>query len=365
MLDFTSALYLGLHHSSEALRPWTQLTAGKPAALTTPRIQCRVAQALAELQGCERATLGSSTLHLFWDLFGRLAKQNIAIYLDAGAYPIVRWGAERATARGVPLRCFPHHQPEGLRRQLAHDARRGLRPLIVCNGFCPGCGQPAPLAAYLAQARAWGGYLLLDDTQALGIFGRSPDRGTPYGRGGGGMLPWSGVNGPEVLVVSSLAKGFGVPVAVLAGSEALVAWFERHSETRVHCSPPSAAVLHAAARALAVNRDRGESLRWRLAQRVRHFCRRLKHAGLASTGGLFPVQTLKHVTGTQASVLHRQLCHKGVQAVLQRGRRVCLSFLLTAQHRREEIDRAVDLLAQALAPRAYIPILAIPPASHN
>jgi hypothetical protein len=32
-LDFTSALYLGLHHGRDDLRPWAQLTSGVPAAL--------------------------------------------------------------------------------------------------------------------------------------------------------------------------------------------------------------------------------------------------------------------------------------------------------------------------------------------
>ena len=33
MLDFTSALYLGMRHAHETLRPWAQLTTGRPAAL--------------------------------------------------------------------------------------------------------------------------------------------------------------------------------------------------------------------------------------------------------------------------------------------------------------------------------------------
>ena len=32
MLDFTSALYLGLRHGSGSLRPWSALTTGVPAA---------------------------------------------------------------------------------------------------------------------------------------------------------------------------------------------------------------------------------------------------------------------------------------------------------------------------------------------
>jgi len=38
--------------------------------------------------------------------------------------------------------------------------------------------------------------------------------------------------------------------------------------------------------------------------------------------------------------------------VLQRGRQTRISFLFTARHRREDIDRAVELLAQAAVPAA-------------
>ena len=88
MLDFTSALYLGMRHPIGALLPWVQFTTGMPAALGDPPGAGVVAQGLAELVGCEDAVLGPSTLHLVWDLFGMLAGDDVTIYLDSGTYPI-------------------------------------------------------------------------------------------------------------------------------------------------------------------------------------------------------------------------------------------------------------------------------------
>ena len=116
LLDFTSALYLGMRHASRSLEPWEQLTTGVPSALAAAPGTELVARSLAALQGCERATLAPSTLHLFWDLFAVLADNPIAIYIDAGAYPIARWGIERAASRGVPVRSFRHHDADALRR---------------------------------------------------------------------------------------------------------------------------------------------------------------------------------------------------------------------------------------------------------
>src|SRR5262249_52296080 len=143
---------------------------------------------LAELVGTERATISRSTLHAFWDLFLILSGQDTVIYVDASTYPIPRWGIERAACRGVPVKTFRHHHPDDLSRQLAQDARRILRPLVVADGFCTGCGRFAPIRHYLAHAREFGGTVVLDDTQALGVFGSSPTAAMPYGSGGGGSL---------------------------------------------------------------------------------------------------------------------------------------------------------------------------------
>jgi 8-amino-7-oxononanoate synthase len=356
--DFTSALYLGLRHESWTLPPWHQLTRGIPAALGEPPGAQEVAAKLAALQGCEGATLGPSTLHLFWDLFGVLTCKGVAIYVDEGAYSIMRWGAERAAASGVPVHTFRHHDVDGLRRLLHRDAFRRLRPVVAADGFCPQCGSPALIGEYLRAVRAFGGRLILDDTQALGILGRDPDGCAPYGRSGGGSLRHANVGGADVVLVSSLAKGFGVPLAVLSGSKVMVRRFESESETRVHCSPPSVAVIHAAKHALAVNENYGDALRLRLAKRVIQFRNRLAEIGLAAPGGSFPVQTLAPIRGLDAAALYCRLLRLGVRTVLRRVRSRAdarISFLITANHSPEEIDCAADALA-AIVGRVKSPL---------
>jgi 8-amino-7-oxononanoate synthase len=135
-------------------------------------------------------------------------------------------------------------------------------------------------------------------------------------------------------------------VAVLAGSDAMVKVFEEKSETLVHASPPSIAHVRAAEHALAVNRKHGEALRWRLAQLVRRFRKRLKQMGFSSTGGLFPVQTL--APDNNAETFHKHLLDRGVRTVLHQkrnGQGASLSFLITARHTPDELDYAVNVLA--------------------
>ncbi len=164
MIDFTSALYLGLEHASLSLPGWPRLTLGKPGALQALSGTDRVQRQLADLTGCQQVLLGASTLHLFCDLFAMLARRNVAIWVDEAAYPIARWGTDRAAALGVPVRVFRAHDAAALRRAL--DTTRAAKPVVVTDGYCPIRGEPAPLADYADCVAAAGGLLIVDDTQA-------------------------------------------------------------------------------------------------------------------------------------------------------------------------------------------------------
>jgi 8-amino-7-oxononanoate synthase len=350
MVDFTSALYLGLHHPSWSLKPWSSLTTGRPAGFHGTEESAQVAADLAGLVGCERGTLGSSTLHLFWDLFGMIADGH-AVYMDAGIYPVGRWGVERACARGIPVKVVRHYDVDALGQALAKRTSRRLRPILVTDGCCLGCGRHAPVAAYLELIRTHDGLMVIDDTQALGITGHSPGPELPLGRGGGGSMRWNNISSGQVVLISSLAKGFGVPLALLAGSDALIRGFEEKSETRVHTSPPSLAAIRAARRALHVNQHHGDELRGCLAHGVARFRRELSETGLSSVSAWLPVQTLARLPRIAVETVHQRLLRAGVRAVLHHaagGKPPRISFLITARHTAAEIDRAASAVRDAV-----------------
>ena len=238
---------------------------------------------------------------------------------------------------------------EALRTKLRHHGQGQLRPVVVTDGFCPSCGKPAPLRSYLDSVRASGGWLIVDDTQALGIFGHSPGPDAPYGRGGGGMLPHAQISGPDVIAVSSLAKAFGAPLAVMTGSREAITDFEQNSETRMHCSPPSLPSIRACEHALAVNRKRGDQLRRQLARLVTRFRERAGHAGFRFTGRLFPVQTLMPAPGANPVHVYQRLLKQGIRSVLHSAPDGCgerVSLVITARHVPEQIERAAKALTE-------------------
>jgi 8-amino-7-oxononanoate synthase len=349
MPDFTSALYLGMQHAKCELRPWPQLTSGVPLALAVPDAQRRLETSLAALVNCDAAALGPSTLHLFWDLFGLLANERSLILVDRGVYPISRVGIERARAQGARVETFPHHDANAL--ALASKRHAGRRILVVSDGFCTGCGARAPVADYLAITAARGGILVLDDTQGLGVLGRTPSTGYPLGKGGGGVLADLPEKSPHLLAISSLAKGFGVPLAALMGSHGWLKRFIAESETRVHCSPPSIAHLHAAAHALSLNQRQGERLRARLVKLIRTFRTWLREFGWHSIGGLFPVQSLIFRAPEGAHRLYRHLMRCDIRTVLRRIRcsgHAAVSFVLHARHTDHDLEIALSHLARFL-----------------
>jgi 8-amino-7-oxononanoate synthase len=285
-------------------------------------------------------------VHLFCDLFAILARRNVTIWIDEATYPIARWGTDRAAALGVPVRRFGHHNATALRKAMGTIS--AARPVIVTDGYCPLRGTHAPLAEYARCAAAHHGLLIVDDTQALGVFGRRAESTDAYGSGGGGSLRYFNLRDREVVVVSSLAKAFGVPVAMLGGSRGFVEMFREHSATLVHCSPPSAAAVSAAQHALELNGRFGDGLRHQLAARVVRFRRGLR--GFLAVESLFPVQPLK-LPRIDARALYRELLDRGVRTVLHRDSNdgsARISFVLSTRHRLSEIDRAVASLTDLI-----------------
>ena len=349
MADFTSSLYLGMRHADVELPGWSALTTGRPGALGRPAPAAAVAERLAALQGAPRAVLARSTLHALSDCIEVLAGEGWALAVDAAVYPVGRWAVQRAAGVGTPVVSVAHHDTTDLTGALARLRRRGLRPVLVVDGVCGGCGRPYPVLDAVDRVGAHGGVLLVDDTQALGVYGDPASGDHPFGRGGGGSLRRAGVGFDGVVSVASLAKAFGAPVTSIAGDAALVARIGQLGGSTMHSSPPSAVDTAAAARALDRNAAHGDLLRHRLATRIRTLRRHCAGRGLHLAGGLFPVQATPHLGLPAGRWLLRRLAARGVRAVLRRdcagGNAVAVA--LTATHRLADIKAAAAVLAAA------------------
>jgi len=170
----------------------------------------------------------------------------------------------------------------------------------------------------------------------------------PFGRGGGGLLPYSGVPGRRVIVAGTLTKALGAPVGFAAGDVELLRHVADRSASFVHNSPPSIPNVAAAVAALAVQDREGDCLRQRLRTLVWRFRAGIRSVGLEpASRSLFPIQTVVLTNDQEEDVGTALLCRGIWPLVLchARDERCRLRFFLTALHTPADIDRAVETLA--------------------
>jgi 8-amino-7-oxononanoate synthase len=325
--DFTSSHYLGLRHPSSALAGWAALTTGRPAALDR-RTNGEIALRLANLLGTSKAVLARSTVHANWDLGAVIGGEGTAVLVDAGAYPTSSIAALIALGLGSPVLRFAHHEPDALGLAIRASRRR---PVVLVDGWCPGCGGPPPIAAYERVVADRSGLLVVDETQTVGL------------------LPSSG---RHHTVVASLAKAFGAPLAVIAGGRHVTDAIHERGPSRTASSPPTAADLAATSAALDADELSGNARRARLWNLVHRFRSGLSREGVPVVGDPFPVQPVGPFPTATALRLSVGLRCRGVRAVTQRLRcranAAAVTFVLTAAHRPSDVDAAIAALTATI-----------------
>jgi 8-amino-7-oxononanoate synthase len=332
--DFTSALFLGQHHPSAGFRPWSEFTTGVPAALRELPEAGLLAVSISKRQQAEAGLVARSALHGLMDVLQALPRPGDLLLVDEGAYPLAQWACRAAEARGVQVVTFPHFQPPAVVRHTT--------TWVVTDGWCQGCGRPAPLGALQALVGP-SGRVIVDDSLAFGVLGRRSGENT-FGDGTG-TARWLGLDHGGLLWLGSLAKAYGTPVTVITGDAGTIGRLARHGGNRLHSSPPSAADLGAG---LSAFRDpRIPRLRARLYRLTQWLRQAFRDLGLPPLGLPFPLVGTP-VTSLQLARRWRSgLAERGVQALVQLPRcrpGALLSAVVRADHQQTDLDRLVRAL---------------------
>lgn len=368
MIDFASALYLGLLHPSSQTGPYDALTTGTPAALAAAPLAGVLAARAAALQGSEAGMVAPSTLHLVIDVFDRLGRTH-ALVADDAVYPVTRWALQRAMGMGVPVTWFRHGDCADLARRI-RQRRPARPPAVIADATCAE-GSPAPVARYLALAHSHGGLVAIDHSQVLGLLGERASPSHPWGFGGGGVLRHAAIGPAEpVLLIASWAKAFGAPLATLCGPLALVGAIARDGPTQTHCSAASQSAMLAAMNALAINEQRGDVLRaalLRLIARLERGLRWLARTRLPDLRTLrrqHPLQQIRLGSAERTLALHAGLRASGLRTALLRecGPGYTLAVVTRANHGAADVDALIAAIA-ALAPGLPDPAIGAPQAA--
>lgn len=350
MIDFTSSLYLGMKHSSADLAPWQQLTTGVPSALFDPPQSKGLACQIANMQGLEYGLTAPSTLHLYHDLYSLLSKQAAVVFIDENIYPISKYGIEKVHLNKIPVYQFRHLDAAHLQELVVAKTVKLRTPVVITDGWCPQCGRPAPLNVYSEILKPFAGKIVIDDTQAFGVFGKRIGKEV-YGMGGGGILNWLNVNHLNVISIVSLAKAFGVPLAVISGSSEFITSFKNNSQTIAYSSPPSLVHLRAGLHSVHINKEIGDYIRQKLSDNVSLLRSLLKGTGLNVNGGIFPVQSLRFRDADKTTDIFDDLIKQRIRTVLTTSHQDnmrYLTFVIRSDHSTRDIETLAYCIQKAV-----------------
>lgn len=282
-----------------------------------------------------------------------LGKADLILY-DSAIHNSILQGAQLAGARRLS---FPHNDVAAAERLLAEHRPRHGNALIAIEGHYSMDGDVPDLPTFSELSRRFSAWLLVDEAHSLGVLGaRGRGIAEHFGLDGGAADLWMGT-------LSKTLAGCGGYIACRRE----IADYLRYSAPgfvySVGIPPPIAAAACAALELLELEPQRVGLLR----ANARRFLDGARAGGLdtgSSQGfAIVPVILGSSITAARVSAaLHARGVN--VQPILYPAvpeRSARLRFFLSSEHRSEQIDEAVAILAEeaAKAQRAKVDLAAL------
>jgi len=346
VVNFTSNDYLGLSQDVEVKRSAQHGIETYGTGLGSSRLQAttvrheELERRLAHwLQKESVAIFPSGYQALVGTLSAFLTGETI-VALDNQSHASILDGLFLAKGHHPELeeRFFRHNSPKGLRRILSRTGR--AQRLVVVEGLYGADGDIAPLEEIVAICREYDAPLVIDDAHGIGVIG-------PNGRG---AAEQHGVHETVDLLIGTFSKAFGSVGGFLAGDRDLIDYVKLTARSFVYSASLPVGQVDAALTALSII-EADDSRRARLQHNAKYFRTGLAELGLPVGGGgthICPLMvgdeqlalTLGSRLYQEAGVLMLPFIYPGVP--LGHARLRCN---VTAAHRRQDLDRALEALA--------------------
>lgn len=342
-LSFCSNDYLGLANHPQVVAAFKEgadrFGVGSGAAhLITGHSYAHQAleEELAEFVGRPRALLFSTGYMANMGVVAALTGRGDEVFEDRLNHASLLDAAALSAARLVR---YPHSDMPALQRKLSQS--RARQRLIATDSVFSMDGDCAPLARMQELALDHDAWLLVDDAHGFGVLG-------DQGRG------WCADQlgpGPENLVVmATLGKALGTAGAFVAGSEAVIETLIQQARMFIYTTAAPPALAWATRTALRLVRD-GDDRRARLAEHIAYFRRGAAELGVPLMPSDTAIQPVRVGGAGDAVALSAALRHCGVLVTAIRPPTVPqgasrLRITLSANHRREQLDRLLTALAE-------------------
>jgi glycine C-acetyltransferase len=297
--------------------------------------------ALAEFLGSERALTYTSCWNANHAVLDALCDAETEVFSDALNHASIIDAIR--LARPAAKSIYPHSDLEALERALAASTMR--RKLVITDGVFSMEGDLARLPELVDLCRRHGAVLIVDDSHGLGVLGaRGAGTADHFGLGVDAVDITTGTLGKAL---GGAAGGF------VAGSAALREVLEQRSRPQLFSNGLAPTVAASSRRALGLLAA-GPDLVDRLRANVTTFRRLLGERGLEPLPGesaIVPLIVGETATAIDAS---RRLLDDGVfvtgfgYPVVPEGT-ARIRAQISAAHTEEQLTRAADALAAALA----------------
>jgi glycine C-acetyltransferase len=345
VLNFCANNYLGLSGHPElvaaahrALDEWGYGMSSVRFICGTQALHLELERKIAAFLGMEDAILYAACFDANGGVFEPLLGADDAIVTDQLNHASIIDGVRLCKAKRY---VYANADMADLEAKLQEAQAQRFR-LIVTDGVFSMDGTVAPLPGICALAERYGATLMVDDSHATGFMGKT----------GRGTWEHHGVGGKVDIVTTTFGKALGGALGgCTAGSKEVVGLLRQRSRPYLFSNSLAPAVVGATMRALELLTQSTE-LRDRLEANTREFRERMTAAGFEIKPGVHPIVPIMFSRfapddAPLAQRFARALLDEGIYVkgfffpVVPRG----LSRIrvqLSAAHRPEHIDRAVD-----------------------
>src|SRR5437773_3454940 len=248
------------------------------------------------------------------------------------------------------IKVFKHKDVKDCERILQENANFPGKKLIITDGVFSMDGDIAPLPELCELAEKYNCIMMVDDAHASGVLGR----------GGRGTVDHHQCHGRVHIQVGTLSKAIGTMGGYVCGSRDLIDFLYLRARPFLFSTshPPATAAACQAAFAL-LDSPEGEKLVKKLWANTKFFKRELKRRGFQFKVSETPIIPIHVGEAAKAFEFSKKLFEAGVFApavgypIVAEGK-ARLRAIVSAAHKREQLLRAADILAEVAKPLGIV-----------
>jgi glycine C-acetyltransferase len=347
VINLASNNYLGLANHPKlieaSLKATRELGVGSGAVRTiagTMRIHMELEEKIARFKNVEACVVFQSGFAANAGTVSAILGKEDFILSDELNHASIIDGARLSRAK---IKVFRHKDAEHCEELLKEIANEPGHKLVITDGVFSMDGDIGPVNKLAALAEKYGAIMMVDDAHASGVLGRN----------GRGSIDHFGMHGRVDVQVGTLSKAIGSLGGYVCGSKDLIDYLYHRARPFLFSTshPPSvAASCIAAFDILETEPERID----RLWKNTKYFQGELKRVGF-NIGGVNTPATETPITpvivgeGRAAMDFSRALFDEGVMGTgiafptVPEGK-ARIRLILTSEHTREQLDRALETL---------------------